>query len=498
LSCKDGDELDAVKQALFYGFLPILAFQCAMGLWMWKLSFNGRETLRGLARSKAKYASLLEAVSREQTDTAARDSTGSPSPSPRLGIALSGGGGKGAYQVGVLRVLRAAGLRPGVIAGTSAGALNATLLCLNEIEFATEFWSTVSLSGVARVGLANLAALPLLLFGLITAGGSDDIDSTMRRAILMPFYVTMLTINVFGIVALHWPVLGVAVDVAACVGMVTLGYHADTLVGRLGLALLSNAPLAATIQVKAPPDRVRAAGTPLFVTVAARRRVIDPNHPRWLQGRKDMLMARQPYVPEYRCLQEESDEDMQHVVLQSAAIPFGVFPLRRIGRSDYVDGGVADNVPIRPLIDAGCSSIIVVHLDPDAECDGWRLTDQDDLWAREGQLRELRRLALLNQEHTIEALAHEARVRAVSPALRNSDDDKHVRQDYKRDDVEIVHVVPSESLGGFFTGTMNFRATKARRLMELGERDARDVLARHPELAVWMSKPLAGVRHSPM
>jgi hypothetical protein len=41
---------------------------------------------------------------------------------------------------------------------------------------------------------------------------------------------------------------------------------------------------------------------------------------------------------------------------------------------------------------------------------------------------------------------------------------------------EIIHVVPSQDLGTFLTGTMNFTGRKARWLMELGDRDMTRVL----------------------
>jgi NTE family protein len=485
--------LKALKDAILFNLLPLLILQFVIGWWNWKLALDGRRTRRDIARLKSEHAMRLAELQRAQTnhtnDTGAEPSTAAP----RFGIALSGGGGKGAYQVGVLRVLRAAGFRPDVIAGTSAGALNATLLCLDGLDVAADFWSTVSLSQVARVGLANLAAIPLLVFGVVTAGSSEDLDASVRRTILVRYYMTLLTLNAFGVFAMGWNALGVVLSLAACTSMVTLGYLADTIVGRLGLALLSNAPLAAQIQANAPIERLRDAPTPLFVTVAAQRRIIDPNSPRWLDKPSGTLLARQPYVPEYRHVQEESDADMQQLVLQSAAIPFGVFPLRRIGRSDYVDGGIADNVPIQPLIDSGCTCIVVIHLDPSADCDGWRLTNEDDLWAREGQIRELRRLAILNLEHTEEDVAHQVRLRVASPELRRDDDSTHVGQDYKRANVRIVHIVPSESLGNFLTGTMNFSAKNAQRLMKLGEDDARARLARAPGLAAAIARPAGSV-----
>lgn len=42
----------------------------------------------------------------------------------QLGLVLTGGGAKGAYQVGALQYIAELGLEPQIIAGTSIGALN--------------------------------------------------------------------------------------------------------------------------------------------------------------------------------------------------------------------------------------------------------------------------------------------------------------------------------------------------------------------------------------
>jgi predicted acylesterase/phospholipase RssA len=46
-------------------------------------------------------------------------------PFRRIALVLSGGGALGAYEVGVLKVLEAVGLEPGLVAGVSIGAVNA-------------------------------------------------------------------------------------------------------------------------------------------------------------------------------------------------------------------------------------------------------------------------------------------------------------------------------------------------------------------------------------
>src|SRR6266568_1755372 len=51
----------------------------------------------------------------------------SPPRPPRIGLALGGGAARGFAHIGVIQVLEENGIKPDVIAGTSAGSLVATL-----------------------------------------------------------------------------------------------------------------------------------------------------------------------------------------------------------------------------------------------------------------------------------------------------------------------------------------------------------------------------------
>ena len=59
-----------------------------------------------------------------------------------IGLVLAGGGGKGAYQIGVWKYLREAGLDRNVcaVSGTSVGALNAALFATGDLERAEKIW----------------------------------------------------------------------------------------------------------------------------------------------------------------------------------------------------------------------------------------------------------------------------------------------------------------------------------------------------------------------
>ncbi|MFV0634125.1 patatin-like phospholipase family protein [Demequina sp.] len=60
---------------------------------------------------------------------------------PRLGLALGGGGALGAAHVGVLQVLRERGIRPTVVTGTSAGSIVGAAYALGLDPYVLEDWA---------------------------------------------------------------------------------------------------------------------------------------------------------------------------------------------------------------------------------------------------------------------------------------------------------------------------------------------------------------------
>lgn len=67
------------------------------------------------------------------------------------GLVLEGGGAKGAYQIGAWRALREAGVRIRAVAGTSVGALNGALICMDDFEKAEQIWENIRYSSVMDV-----------------------------------------------------------------------------------------------------------------------------------------------------------------------------------------------------------------------------------------------------------------------------------------------------------------------------------------------------------
>ena len=50
------------------------------------------------------------------------------------GIVLDGGGARGAYQIGAWKALKEAGVKINAVAGTSVGALNGALICMDDVR----------------------------------------------------------------------------------------------------------------------------------------------------------------------------------------------------------------------------------------------------------------------------------------------------------------------------------------------------------------------------
>ena len=72
------------------------------------------------------------------------------------GIVLEGGGARGAYQIGVWKALREAGMKIKGVAGTSVGALNGALICMDDLGKAEEIWGNMTYSTVFNVDDSEL------------------------------------------------------------------------------------------------------------------------------------------------------------------------------------------------------------------------------------------------------------------------------------------------------------------------------------------------------
>ena len=76
----------------------------------------------------------------------------------KIGLVLSGGGGKGAYELGVWKALDELGLAKyiSVFSGTSIGAFNAILFAMNDMENADKLWEEVTMDKLVPISKTEL------------------------------------------------------------------------------------------------------------------------------------------------------------------------------------------------------------------------------------------------------------------------------------------------------------------------------------------------------
>ena len=99
------------------------------------------------------------------------------------GLVLDGGGARGAYQIGAWKALKEAGVRVNAVAGTSVGALNGALICMDDVEKAEKVWSEIAFSRVMDIddtwmeklfqGEQTLGSIISEALRLLTEGGVD-------------------------------------------------------------------------------------------------------------------------------------------------------------------------------------------------------------------------------------------------------------------------------------------------------------------------------------
>lgn len=236
-----------------------------------------------------------------------------------VGIVLSGGGARGAYEVGVLAgIVEALGLRPGdrapfqVVSGTSVGAINGAWIVANshrgnlDVSELVRVWEALDLGVHLRVDVLGLLGLQRAsLLRLLRRPDAAQFASTFGRSVLDPGGLEQLVRS-----TVDWGRMHDNVARGLVQAFVVAALHIGTGVTTMFAELAPGAVLGAMND----PRRV------------ARLEPIEAEH-----------------------------------VLASAAIPF-LFPARRVGRAFYADGGLRFNTPIAPAIRAGADKLVVISL----------------------------------------------------------------------------------------------------------------------------------------
>lgn len=102
-------------------------------------------------------------------------------PDREYGIVLEGGGARGAYQIGAWKALREAGIKIKGAAGTSVGALNGALICMDDFEKAENIWETICYSRVMDVDDSLMDQLRKFSFKNLSSIGLHEVINGAKR-----------------------------------------------------------------------------------------------------------------------------------------------------------------------------------------------------------------------------------------------------------------------------------------------------------------------------
>ena len=241
----------------------------------------------------------------------------------KVGLVLSGGGAKGAYQVGVLRYMAEIGMNVDAVSGASIGALNGAVIAsarnINEAsEHLDSLWKNLADESPLRVNKLFVASY----LGYLCLMGTSHLS----------------------------PVLSIAKNFLKQKNIIDLG-------------VLDNSPVRKLIDAYTSPEKLRK-GLPLYVSIFESDDSVDTV----ISAVMGILGVVNTLPSEFRHVQSFPNDKQRDVILASASLPM-LFEPQEIDGKRYTDGGIGGwqkaqgNTPITPLIEmANCTHIIVTHL----------------------------------------------------------------------------------------------------------------------------------------
>lgn len=242
------------------------------------------------------------------------------STQPTFGLVLAGGGAKGAYHAGVLQYIVEIGLHPHIIAGTSIGALNGAILASSSnfsegVSRLNELWNKLGQANIIRPSSGTVA----------------KVASYAAKAALPTFTEWVIEfLNTSGIIE-------------------------DT------NCIFDPKPIESFLREAVNPVQLRN-GIELWVAAFPSLQIPGVSYD-LLMAALDLFRAQMGTKAHWLRIQDCVDDEMLYtLLLASAAIPLA-FPQRSVNGQSYVDGALADNVPLGALAARGITHAIVIHLE---------------------------------------------------------------------------------------------------------------------------------------
>jgi NTE family protein len=267
----------------------------------------------------------------------------------KTGLVLSGGGAKGAYQVGAIKALVEYGFEFDMISGASIGALNGAVLAssgsFSEGAAKLEFlWKEICKLNVLQPNLNTDISLIRILSNLGLNIGPIKYLSKINR-----IYDSAKNKGLIDV--LNTDVLKITDS------LIKIAFADED-------ALLSNDPIKKIVSDAVDIKKLKD-GIPLFVSVYESEGRAIKDFMTWLLSEKTGLFETKD--SEFIRVNGLSEDLATDVILASAALPI-LFSSKKIDGKNYRDGGlggtnkVQGNTPITPLIDNGCNFVVVTHL----------------------------------------------------------------------------------------------------------------------------------------
>lgn len=253
-----------------------------------------------------------------------------------IGLVFAGGGGKGAYEIGVWKYLHAIGLDRYVrcVSGTSVGALNAALFVGSTYERAENLW-------------LNIREYKILASRKITDIATDvktntvDATSFLMKTQLFPYGIGLLT-N---------PFVMDGVDLVKVIGekkitktLLKKSEEEYEYSRKEKNCVYSREGIIDIISESLDFDKLKTSEISCYATC--------------FKCEEGEMRK----VERFR-LNDYSPENITTLLLASSAMPI-LFSNEKFNGNNYCDGGVpvlGDNIPIEPVYDAGVEYIIVVR-----------------------------------------------------------------------------------------------------------------------------------------
>ncbi|MFR4229623.1 patatin-like phospholipase family protein [Clostridium sp.] len=214
----------------------------------------------------------------------------------KIGLVLAGGGGKGAYELGVWKALDELKLTKyiTVFSGTSIGAFNSVLFAMNDMKKADELWEEVTMDKLVPISKSELIKRGI---GLYIGGKNLQLAKKF------------------------------------------LNY-------KLEHGAIANDGAIEVVEKYLDFNKIKENNK---ICYAACTKLSD-------------------FSAKYFKINEFDEETGKKIVLASASLPL-IYDCTEVLGEKYIDGGIADNIPIQPVYGENCNIIIVVLLSKEIQVD---------------------------------------------------------------------------------------------------------------------------------